>query len=258
MNEKIIKLQSIWRGYNARKKLLHTRTEYESIFNEIENCGEQNDSIINWPNEYLCYPVFNKGNVKASDKSENNTFDLDSLEDIDGNSNSNNQTDCIISTDAVICTNCSNSESSVVNCSCTKGPEERDTVVEFMSKNIQTDPPFSDISCQTSLCFEHNGNLVSSTPRTVLESNNLKTHEFATNEIDMKKTDNGGNRNSPDRPSCSPPPPVSPTHTSEMDLTNSSAKELFVMKEELSLELLWLNQAITSRKTYLKMKQNTS
>ena len=43
---------------------------------------------------------------------------------------------------------------------------------------------------------------------------------------------------------------------SNVSLDEKSSEELQKLKEELTLELLWIGQAVASRKAYLKLKSN--
>lgn len=52
-------IQAAWRGYRARKYILQTRIEYEKIVKEIEgSLFSVTPCNVTWPSKYLCYPKF--------------------------------------------------------------------------------------------------------------------------------------------------------------------------------------------------------
>lgn len=266
-HESCCRLQAVWKGYRLRKIMLETRNEYLTIFKEIES-EFMGNTIPEWPYKTLCTPVFRsmeevknvKDNIERHTKVSHQDFNDDSTNSNSPESSVQNVTE----------------PANVVNCSSSSTSNEHVTSID-------------DKSCQTSLCLdgiqnEEGGTLLmhvqAELPHTVecstlgvedMHSSTPKDTPYTSpkrnspidnithtetkndnNEIPVKQCNLNSNHNIDLLTSSW----LSDTSfTLEKSTNEKSVSELKKLKEELSLELLWIGQAISSRKTYLRMKE---
>ncbi|CAB3999170.1 IQ domain-containing C [Paramuricea clavata] len=249
-SKSIIKLQALIRGYLVRKKFSQLKWDY----NEIVKCFEGNCVKVRWKNDSkLCSPIVDREcsvtrqgvNVLTDDVRQKSSCEKIDL------SLGNELKD----------TTCANDIVSSVNCSSKTMPNVEST--NKLSTSTPTESPINNWPSKDYLTsnldqglnegLQSTCNSTGKTTNTVpLESSSTKTinHQTTAQEnADQVKTDEKRRTDIVNIENCNGP-------NKDQILYPSDKMSLVKLREDLTMELLWIEQAIESRINYLAMKEN--
>lgn len=293
----ITKLKAAWRGKQTRSILLETRCEFEEIFNDIEQQYNTDSIIEWTSNNLCYPKIIDTkkcstGNSKFNSRNKKD-LDFENKKNREYNINENNTSDKIIKDDELrnspAGNNSTKNEGSsihpavaespsseyitqlvndmtekVLTCNSASGsletgdgmnnsPNNNENVSSNKNERRNTSDSGESMNEDSadqntdSVELQFNGSLVD--PLEFVEtSSSLQSNKNTSNNKHNILTDSWVSDKSFD---------ISPTSCSEDTTENKSGDKLLKMKENLSMELLWISQAITSRKAYLKMKNSS-
>lgn len=281
----IIKIQALWRGYKTRLWLEETRKNYESIFYDIQGNFNTDIEVI-WPTNNICLPRFRdpyipeKIPVGSKEGMLINRFSND-LNNSSHNGHVNNAESSLLPPSNENESNSSTAANSLNNNlqfqqfvdgsvhiqSSEKNGEFSATNPNFFLQCLENSNTHGDRS--SSVMVEEtasNGNDCSFTQKSEDIQNISSANRFAIDDIVVAESLGIGSNSGIDM-QC-----TGNQHRDKLlgdswftekslsvngvedDLENKTEEELLKLKENFSMELLWIAQAIQSRKAYLHMK----
>lgn len=275
----IVKFQALWRGYRTRKWVQETRKDYQDIFTNIQQSFNHVSTQVHWPNRNICLPTFrdrpqsqkrvatckNDGNEAQKEETRLENSVSSSGEDAtslnymsveqkktDGAQQPFQHSSTSGDSDRTVTTHSEGSfptYNSLKNSSIlTNKPPDVDDFEKVSHVSTEFSVPLSDLQHENDDTDAKSQSSIPSamdpldfveTSSTVIEANggvdrrNVLTDSWMTQQS-FNVSENG--------------------EADMAGLESKSEADLVKMKENLSLELLWIGQAITSRKSYLQMK----
>ena len=244
----IDKFKALWRKYRTKKTIHETRREFENLFYEIQNKGEYE---IQWRYEGLCAPVI-------LDKSENQRTDL-AERPLSPNRKIGHARKCLVNNSEtnegpnklngreIKDASC---QTSFLNLEASHDFEEKTQVDVSHTDNIDFMSIASNGSRSNKQLTVHNAGSISE-----VKSRESTCSDLADQSDNNSRTiNNGKNRKNILTESWLSDKSFSSCSEHEPELNGKTTEELRLLKADLMLELLWINQAIGSRKTYLHLK----
>ena len=256
-------IQAHWRGHRIRKCILQTRFEYEEIAQEIRNeagLGNEVESEINevrWPCEKnICYPV----------------HQIVSNKEVVGNECVDNELIINISSDQIHCDDDVDGECTAVNTDAvsdgnsvcvSKNNTKETSHVEQQNKLSSKKIINSDIIRSSSpispsfkekekeeegICVNKDSKQIVSNLHSI-QTGGLLTESWMSDKSFDDTLSTSSNAVNNNNNNCTDNNPGK---------ANITKADLVCKQKELMLELIWLQQAIHSRKVYLQLKRKSS
>jgi len=231
----INKFKALWKGYIVRKRMLQTRKQYEDIFYDIQGTD---GFELTWQGKYLCLPhMKEKRDEELGENKVSNLINADvscqtsivQCNDTPKNNQEDDFNDVMVGTekcDVISPVKCRN-----------VGFTQIDKDIKFIKQDflpssivdkndLRSSNDLNDL--QSSISFSSDQIILPfyNCEKNILTESWLSDKSFASCKVESV--------------------------TSQLSI--KTPFELNKMKEDLLLELMWINQAISSRKTYLTLK----
>lgn len=246
----IDKFKALWRRYRAKKTIHETRREFENLFYEIQ---KEREYEIQWRYEGLCAPVI-------VDKSGSQRTDL-AERPLSPNCRTGHARKCLVSQSET------NKEPNNLN-----DREIKDASCQTSFLNLKGSHDF-EVKNQVDVSHTNTNNIDSISIASIGSRSNkqltihnagsvseAKDRENICSDLvdqcdnNTRTRNNDKNRKNILTESWLSDKSFGSCSEHEPELNGKTSEELTLLKEDLMLELLWINQAIGSRKTYLHLK----